>query len=310
MVQTPAFYDPERVGTLFYPDVRAIAANAERAGLAAGETDRERVLLLLIDMQVDFCHPQGTLYVPGAEDDIRRLLRFLYAHANRISHIACSLDSHYPHQIFHPSWWVDVDGHHPEPLTVISEQDVLDGVWQPTREFEWSHSYVRRLEENSRKQLVVWPYHVPVGGMGNALDPELWSAVFWHSIARSTQPTLYTKGDVPQTEHYSILRPEVSLNGGTWTNLSHEFVEVLDRYDHVLIAGEAETHCVLETVADIVELTAGNSDELSRFFILRDCMSPVVHPEIDFHAMAVERFEEWQRMGMRLIDTTESLPFL
>lgn len=310
MARIPDFHHPERVGTLFHPDVQAIAADAADAGLGPAADDSEKVLLLLIDMQVDFCHKSGSLYVPGAEDDIRRVIRLLFTHADRISHIACSLDSHYPYQIFHAAWWVNDEGNHPEPLTLISEQDVEAGAWRPVLEPEWSQAYVRRLRKQSKKQLVIWPYHVPIGGLGNALDPELWSAVFWHSIARRTQPTLYSKGSIPETEHYSILRPEISMNGGRWDDLNHEVLEIFDGYDHILIAGEAETHCVLETVRDIVELVAGDSDELSRFFVLRDCMSPVRHPDIDFHTMAVEQFAEWERMGLRLVDGNDPPGFL
>ena len=52
MDRFPGFYDPERIGTLFYPDVGAIAADAERARLADAAGDRPRVHLLLIDMLV------------------------------------------------------------------------------------------------------------------------------------------------------------------------------------------------------------------------------------------------------------------
>jgi nicotinamidase-related amidase len=310
MAQIPAFHDPDRVGTLFYPDSAAIAADAEQTGLRPASDDGERVLLLLVDMQVDFCHRSGSLYVPGADDDIRRVIRFLYAHAESITHIACSLDSHYPFQIFHPAWWADADGRHPDPFTVISERDVADGVWSPLSEPGWSRVYVSRLREHARKDLVIWPYHVPIGGVGNALDPELWSAVFWHSIARRSQPTLLTKGNIPDTEHYSILRPEVAVHGKPQGDLSREFFGMLDGYDYVFVAGEAETHCVLETVADLVELIGDDAEKLGRLHVLRDCMSPVVHPEIDFHAMAMARFAEWERQGLRLVRSTDPPAFV
>jgi hypothetical protein len=121
--------------------------------------------------------------------DVRRLIEFIYTNAERISHITCSLDSHYPFQIFHPAWWVDADGKHPLPFTIISAEDVEDGTWRPLFKAELSAQYVKELGQEAKKQLTVWPYHVPIGGVGNALDPELWSAVFWHSIARRSQPT-------------------------------------------------------------------------------------------------------------------------
>ncbi len=307
MGRIPAFHDPERVGTLFHPDVGAIAADAERAGLSPATEDSHRILLLLVDMQVDFCHQGGSLYVPGAEDDIRRVINFIYDYADRISHITCSLDSHYPLQIFQPAWWTDAQGRRPEPFTVVTLEDVEEGKWKPTLEPEWSRAYVKKLRQQAKKDLVVWPYHVPIGGIGNALDPELWSAVFWHSIARRSQPALWTKGSIPETEHYSILRPEVSVEGGKG-DLRNDFKRLLEEYDYIFMGGEAETHCVLETVSDLVELLAKESRELDRLFILRDCMSPVIHPEVDFHSMAVEQFARYEERGVRLVESTDPLP--
>jgi nicotinamidase/pyrazinamidase len=309
MARIPGFHDPARVGTLFHPDAAAIAADAEQAGLRPVAEDRPRVHLLLIDMQVDFCHKGGALYVPGAEDDIRRIIRFIYANAERISNIACTLDSHHPFQIFHPAWWTNADGRHPEPFTVIAAEDVESGIWKPVLQPIWSREYVVRLRRQAKKDLVVWPYHVPIGGLGNALDPELWSAVFWHSIARRSQPALWIKGSIPQTEHYSILRPEVPVDDQPASDRRRDFLALFDRYDYILLAGEAETHCVLETVRDLVELLGCEPEKLARILILRDCMSPVRHPQIDFHAMAVEQFKTFEQQGVRFIRSGDPLPF-
>jgi nicotinamidase-related amidase len=309
VAHSPDFYDPRRIGQLFYPDVATIAVQAEAAGLPPAEEDTTQVLLLIIDMQVDFCHAGGALYVPGALDDLRRLIEFIYTHAERISHITCSLDSHYPFQIFHPAWWVDAHGKHPAPFTIISAEEVEQGRWRPLFKPEWSSQYVQRLQEDAKKQLTIWPYHVPIGGVGNALDPELWSAVFWHSLARKSQPTWWTKGSIPQTEHYSILKPEIETPDEPQGTLSTGFVRALAEYDALLIAGEAESHCVLETAEDLVEAFQGRPDQLSKIHILQDCTSPVRHPEVDFHAMAQQRFSEYEKVGLRFINSTDPLPF-
>ena len=140
--------------------------------------DEARNHLLIIDMQIDFCHEQGTLRVPGAKEDIRRLTEFIYRHAERITGITCSMDSHLPNQIFNPSWWVNEQGHHPVPFTVITAQDVQAGTWRPLSDPKWSLDYLNKLEEQAKKALVVWPYHALIGGVGNGLDPELWSRCF------------------------------------------------------------------------------------------------------------------------------------
>lgn len=307
MASAPEFYSPNRIGTLFYPDVGAIAAAARTAGLPAANADKVKVHLLIVDMQVDFCHEHGTLYVPGAKDDIRRLIEFIYRNAERITDITCSLDSHLPHQIFHPAWWVDKDGNHPAPFTIITADDVRKGNWRPAREPDWSLTYVERLQQQAKKELTIWPYHVPIGGIGSTLDPELWSAVFWHALARSTQPNLWTKGSVPQTEHYSILKPEVAVPGQPMAG--KEFLTMLRRCDYILIAGEAASHCVLETVEDLVEEFAGIPGMLARLYILRDCTSPVRHPQIDFEVLTAKRFAEFEKKGVRFIKSTDAWPF-
>ncbi|NTV45381.1 MAG: hypothetical protein HGB11_02380 [Chlorobiales bacterium] len=309
MAAFPNFYDPNRAGTLFYPDAGRIAYEAESTGLLPVESDTTKTLLLIIDMQVDFCHSQGSLHVPGASDDVRRLCDFIYRNAERISHITCSLDSHYPHQIFHPAWWRDEEGKHPAPFTIITAHDVEQGKWLPLFKLEWSIQYVKRLQANAKKALTIWPYHVPLGGVGNALDPELWSAVFWHSLARKSQPTWWQKGGIPETEHYSILKPEIDVPNEPLGMLSTEFVLALQTYDRIIIAGEAESHCVLETVEDLVEIFGDQPKLLEQIYILKDCMSPVVHPEINFHAIAQKQFREYEKRGLHFINSTDPLAF-
>jgi nicotinamidase-related amidase len=204
---------------------------------------------------------------------------------------------------------VDAEGKHPAPFTIISAQDVEGGKWRPLFKAEWSAQYVQRLQQEAKKQLTIWPYHVPIGAVGNALDPELWSAVFWHAIARGSQPTWWTKGSIPQTEHYSILRPEIEVSGEPQGSLSTDFVQALADYDYLVIAGEAESHCVLETAEDLVEVFRDRPDRLAKIHILKDCTSPVVHPEVDFHAIAQQRFAAYAQLGLRFINSTDPLPF-
>jgi nicotinamidase/pyrazinamidase len=306
IVTFPAFYDPTRIGTLFYPDVAAIAADAAAASLSAAAEDAQDLHLVIIDMQVDFCHRQGNLNVPGSLEDIRRTIEFIYRNAARITHITCSLDSHLPAQIFTPAWWADAAGNHPAPFTIITWADVQAGTWRPLVEPEASVRYVNQLEQQHKKQLCIWPYHVQIGSIGHALDPELWSAVFWHSLARKTQPHWLAKGSVPLTEHYSILQPEVPVPGQPGGSKNRAFLDILDQADYVVIAGEAESHCVLETVEDLVEDFGPAA--ISKVFFLRDCTSPVLHPEIDFHALAVSRFAEFEQRGVNFILSTDPLP--
>ncbi len=305
----PGFYNPRRVGSLFYPDYGAIAAEASAANLAPATQDKENIHLVIIDMQVDFCHADGSLHVPGSVGDIQRLIEFIYTHAGRITNITCSLDSHLPHQIFHPAWWVDEQGNHPAPFTLITYEDIKGGKWRPLVDPVWSTKYVKQLEEGAKKVLTIWPYHVMIGSVGNALDPELFSAILWHSLARKTQPTWLTKGTVPQTEHYSIIQPEIPVTSHPLGGKNKAFLDTLAGADVILIAGEAESHCVLETVEDLVEDFGSKPEQLQKIYFLRDCTSPVVHPDVDFHAIALKQFAAFEKQGVNFINSTDPLPF-
>ena len=181
MSKFPNFYDPKRIGTLFYPDYGSLATAAYDADLSPATEDKINVHLVIIDMQVDFCHGKGSLNVPGSVNDIQRLIEFIYTNADRITNITCSLDSHLPHQIFHPAWWADANGNHPAPFTMITYEDIKAGTWRPLVAPVQSTNYVKTLEEQAKKQLTIWPYHVMIGSVGHALDPELFTAVLWHS---------------------------------------------------------------------------------------------------------------------------------
>lgn len=310
MNNVPHFYDAQRVGSQFYPDMSQIAAAAEQAALAPAASDSRKVRLLLIDMQVDFCHPQGSLYVPGAEDDIRRLCDFIFRYAGQITDTICTLDSHLPFQIFHPSWWADEQGQHPQPYTLITAADVREGRWRPLVMPEQSRAYVAQLEQQAKKKLTIWPYHVLIGGPGNGLDPSLWSVVMWHSLARKTQPTWLMKGRVPHSEHYSAIQPEIDIPDHPQGKKHSGLLHTLKESDAIFIAGEAQSHCVLETLEDIVMEFQNDAGFLQRIYLLLDCMSPVVHPEIDFGAIAERRFAEFAEMGVNFVRSADALPVL
>lgn len=306
----PNFYRPDQVGTLFYPDMARIASEAKEAELPSADSDKKQVHLLIIDMQVDFCHENGSLFVPGALADLHRLIDFIFMHGEKISKITCTLDSHLPFQIFHPSWWADADGNAPEPFTMITAVDIDQQKWHPTAMPKHSIEYVHKLEELAKKQLTIWPFHVLLGGIGNMLDPALWTAVMWHSLARRVQPTWITKGTLPQTEHYSAIQPEIPLEAQPGLGKNQALIDSIGEADVLLVAGEAKSHCVLETLEDIVDIFQDSPSQLEKIFVLKDCMSSVQHPAVDFDAIAEERFAKMANVGVNFIESIEPEPFL
>lgn len=303
----PSFYDSSRVGALFAPDIQAAVDAGLALNLPAASKDDPRVALVLVDMQIDFIHRDGALSVPGAVEDCRRVVEWIYRHVGRISKIFLSLDSHYPLQIFFSTWWRDAADGHPPPNTVISADEVEAGKWQPLYEADWSRRYVRLLETRHRKQLMIWPFHTMVGTVGHNLSPSLYEAVCYHSAARQSQPLKLSKGSIPQTEHYSILEPEVKVADHPQDDLNRDLLDELEQFDLVYLAGQAKSHCVLETVNSLMRALAQRPERIQGLRVLEDGMSSVVVPGIDFDVMADAVFQRHRDKGLTFTRTSEAI---
>ncbi len=303
----PEYYQSERVGQLYAPDTAAAVEYGRMAGISPSAMDRQRKLLLLVDAQVDFVHADGALSVLGAVDDTRRTVEWIYRHAGELTTIAASLDSHVPIQIFFPTWWIDGDGNHPEPYTAIHSADVERGRWRPVYDPEWSTEYVEQLEQHSKKELMIWPYHVLIGTVGHSLMPALYEAIAFHTAARQSQPVFLAKGSIPKTEHYSILEPEVKVPEAPLGSLNTEFLRMMATYDRIYIVGQAKSHCVLETVSSMMRYFRDRPDIIARMRVLMDCTSSVAHPEIDFDAIADAAFTGFAERGLTLTTSRDPL---
>lgn len=301
----PEFYRPDRVGTLYQPNIAAATAEGTRARFSPAGKDAHRVLLLLVDAQVDFIHEDGSLSVPGAVEDTQRTIEWLFRNTGQITSIVASLDSHTPSQIFYPSWWVDEHRNRPEPFTTITLEDVENGIWEPLYEEKWSLEYVRSLQEEAKKDLMIWPYHTMIGTPGHALTPALYEAIAFHAGARQTAPEFVIKGTIAKTEFYSILEPEIKAPEDPRGVLNEDLLNRLLSFDAVYIAGQAKSHCVLETITSVVNRYGDELEILGKFHLLTDCTSSVRHPEIDFERMANEAYARYEAQGLILVRSTD-----
>lgn len=302
----PNFYKPEKVGTLYIPDTNAAVTAAQSIVGKAAVEDKKRIALLLIDAQVDFIHEDGALSVPGAVDDTKRTIEWIFDKLPQISKIYASLDSHIPIQIFSPAWWRDTDGKHPQPFTLISNEDIKSGKWKAIYQPEWSVEYTERLEEYAKKQLMIWPYHTLIGTPGYAITPALYEALAYHSTARQTSPHFIVKGTIPQTENYSIFEPEVKVDSDPNGGLNTALLDELAGYEQIYVAGQAKSHCVLESVTSMMRYFDGKPEIISKIHVLEDAMSSVVSPGIDFEAMAQETLSKFAKNGLNITATTKT----
>ena len=283
-------------------------AAGQRAGFAPAQSDDEKIALVLVDYQHDFVDPTGTLAVPGAQNDVARLLSWFYTNAHRITTIYASLDTHLPFQIFFSAWWQSPStGEHPQPFTAISAEDIDHSRWVPMRESAWSTRYVHLLGEQARKDLMIWPHHTMQGTQGHMLVAPLSEAIAWHSAARDTSPVYLTKGLTPRTEFYGIFGAEVPDPRDPAGNLNIPLLDAVLQHDRIYIAGEAKSHCVLETVRQLAGYCRDQPELLQRLHFLTDCTSSVEHPAIDFDALAEEELALMQQQGVQMVRSAEPL---
>lgn len=314
----PDFYDPKQVPQLFLERAGLVAdageAWARTHGIKPSGTDTFRIAAFGIDVQVGFCTPGASLFVPGAVEDTQRTVEWLYRNTGQLTALFFSMDTHRMFQIFHPAWWIDAKGQHPAPLTPIFHEDVRAGRWTAVSHPKESLEYVKRLEATGKYVLTVWPYHTLLGGLSHALVPAIMEASLFHAAARKHQTHFETKGTHALTENYSVLSPEVlELSGQVVGAFNAPFFKLLMEYDRVYVFGQAKSHCVLSTVNDLLQHVSQSDPSLAqKIWILEDAMSPVPAPplsplpaHLDFPRLAAEAVETWRKAGMHIVKTTD-----
>lgn len=313
----PSFYDDKLIGTLFLPRLDKVEAEADSMSIKASAVDKvgQRIALMIIDMQIDFCHKHGTLYVPGAEEDIQRLIQFILREIEKITSTFASLDSHLLFQIFYRTWWQLENNQKPDLFTEIYKdspsnkhalaKSISDGDIKPLVDPLWSIDYAETLMNQANKPLCIWPYHTMLGTPGQALDPVLYEILALHAFARKTQLNFLQKGQIPQTEMYGVLSPEVKIPKHKQGGFNTDFLTMLMKHDKVIIAGQAKSHCVLASIYQIYEYFKNDKETLKKVFILEDCMSSVQHPTIDFEKIAQDAFDTFRNSGINIVKSVD-----
>lgn len=337
----PDLYAPENAERWDYrPDQQAVFERAvewrERHSIAPAAEDAAGVRLQLTDAQKDFCFPEGSLYVGGrsgrgALEDNRRTAEFIYRNLGAITEITCTLDTHFPHQIFFPSFWVTEDGAPPAPHREVSTEEVREGVlrpdpalatWLADGDYEWLRRYAvhycEELEKTGKYTLYLWPPHCLLGSEGHTLAGVLHEARLFHAFARLSRNWIEVKGGHALTEHYSALSPEVlaAHDGRRIAEPNADFADRLLDSDALIVAGQAASHCVKHTVEDLLGEIRERDPALARkVYILVDCASSVAVPDperpgeflADFTPRTEEALERFAEAGMHLVRSTDSV---
>lgn len=182
-----------------------------------------RPALIVVDYQVDFASPSGSLYVKGAETlstGIVELLRLPF-------HLKIATKDDHPadHISFAPT-----HGKRPFDKHIIHARDVLQ---------DTSSGVPDSIEHT------LWPPHCVQNTPGAELMPELVQAL----KSPSTAFEIVTKGRNSRTECYSAFK---NIWGHVETDLHERLQQSL--ITHVFLVGVAGDYCVYWTAVDAADL--------------------------------------------------------
>ncbi|EJF62375.1 isochorismatase family hydrolase [Dichomitus squalens LYAD-421 SS1] len=183
-----------------------------------GRASPFRPALLVVDIQEDFCPPEGALAVEGGRDIvplINDLLQLPFV-------LKVATKDH------HPPDHVSFASNHPGAQPFVSTTTIVN----PANPRE---TYETRL----------WPAHCVVGTPGNALVPELDAARVGHVVL---------KGREPRVEMYSAFRSP--LRDPPLASAVSDLAEQLAaaRATDVFVVGLAGDYCVKNTALDSARL--------------------------------------------------------
>lgn len=338
LIPQPDFYQAANARDWSYQaDALSLMSQAsdwrQQYAIKPAGSDRHKIHLLLIDVQKDFCFPTGTLYVggqsgDGAMDDNDRIASFIYQNLPYITDITCTMDTHFPYQIFFPSFWLDVNDQAPPPHTEVSTEQIRSAALRPNPAVAWwlcsgNYGWLQRqvefycaeLEAAGKYGLYLWPPHCLLGSDGHALAGVIHEARLFHAFTRGAKAWVEVKGGNALTENYSVLAPEVLMrhDGRPLAQRNTQFVKTLLDADAVIIAGQAASHCVKSSIEDLLgEITATDVNLARKVYILRDCMSSVAVPDparpgaflIDFTPQAEAALQQFADAGMHVVSST------
>jgi len=273
---------------------------------------KERIDLIVIDPQNDFCDPKGSLFVPGANEDMKRVASMIDRYGSKIKKIHVTLDCHHSFDIAHAKFWRNSGGDHPGPFTIITNQDVVDGNWFPVfmslpntpDAREYAKEYTKKLEEGGKYPLCIWPNHCLIGSWGNNVYPVLFEALSKWETENNNNVNYVSKGSNITTEHYSAIQAEIPDSHDPSTMINTALIDTWQQAARLLWAGEALSHCLKSTMLDAV-LVSGGDDYLQKVTLLTDGTSSVISPFVDFPEISREFIKDMKIRGMQVAKTTD-----
>ncbi|MFW6121986.1 MAG: cysteine hydrolase, partial [Petrotogales bacterium] len=191
----------------------------------------------------------------------------------------------------HPLWFVnDSTGEHPYPFTmmrcengeIIGSTIAPDGglndigKYRTVKQafYDWTINYLQTLSNSGRYPHMIWPYHCLIGTPGHNIVAPLFDAVLQWERNNVGFAIKLTKGSNFKTEHFSAVMAEVPDPSDETTQLNTDFISLFEDADEILLAGEARSHCLANTVMDIANQFDDDSF-IKKCILLEDATSDV-----------------------------------
>lgn len=258
-------------------------------------------VLIVIDGQNDFHDISiATLAVPGACKDSQRIADFIKK--VNPSKIFASLDTHYSLDIAHTAWFRDSKGNPVSPFTIIKPEDIENGKYVAVIDPKRTLEYLKALEANGEFQHMLWPDHCLEGSEGQALFPVFFDALKGWMNKNLRWVNFITKGVNPYTEHFGIFRANVPLPEDPSTQVNQGIFQVLNSYDVLFLAGQARTHCVANSLKQMLQIAPQLAPKI---VVLEDCMSNVAGLPPDFYAYVDKIYADAKSQGISVVKSTD-----
>ena len=259
--------------------------------------------LVIVDPQNSFCDSEkGSLYVPNSENDMKHISSFVDKLGSEIKNIFISLDTHHLISIFHPLMWINNKNEHPSTFTNIYSSDIKNNIWYPILP-ELKEKYIKyceELEKIGKHNLIIWPEHCLIGSEGSNVSPILYPSLLKWEEKFQKNINWIIKGMNINTENYSFIKSEVPDKNDISTLPNELLLEYIDTEEQIFILGEAGSHCVLESIKDIVELS-DNKKIIEKIIFMEDCISPVS----GFESTQENFVKEYKELGMKVAKSTD-----
>lgn len=262
-----------------------------------------KIQFLIFDPQEDFCNPEGSLHVPGAEEDMCRLADLISRLKEKTHAIHVTLDSHYMIDIAHPCVWLDKNNQYPQVPTDITSEDVESEKWRarnPASQEQFL-TYVKEIEKKKLLPLRICHPHCLIASYGHTISPDLYESLQeWEKTYAMVN--YIPKGSNVWTEHRSALRATVFDPDVPTTHVNTRLLDDLREADVIPVAGESLNWTIIETLKDLKKNLS--KDDFLKIVLLEDATSISPHWEGDKDEI-LHTISEW---GLEIGITGEFVP--